>query len=89
MIKSTLQDHKKAISDIRTIFTFTEIDTKRRLPNVNSASGFRSQKSNLDSTRSSWVDFLKRKSYSGNLSPRQVTPSTRDFFEKVEEKAKK
>jgi len=89
MFKSTLQDHKKAISDIRTIFTFTEIETKRRLPVVNSASGFRSQKSNLDSTRSSWAEFLKRTHYLGNLSPRQVTPSTRDFLEKVEEKAKK
>lgn len=71
------------------IFNFTEIDPKNRLPKVKTSSGFRSQKSNLDSTRSSWVDFLKRIPYTGNLSPRQVTPSTRELFERVEEKAKK
>jgi hypothetical protein len=88
MLSNTLSDHKKAMSEIKSIFTFTEIRQKRVLPNVKSFSGLKSQKSILNSTQSTWRDFLKSKKNSGNLSPRQVTPSTKELFEKVEEKAK-
>lgn len=85
-------DQSRSARNIRSIFSFTEVHTKNNLPKMKS-SGLRGYESRLSTSKSStkgtWEDFLQSKFYVGNLSPKEISSSTREIFKKVEEKAKK
>ncbi|OMJ85693.1 hypothetical protein SteCoe_12966 [Stentor coeruleus] len=80
-------EQSRSARNIRGIFSFTEVNTKSNLPKMKS-SGLRGYESRLSTSKSStkgtWEDFLQR-----NLSPKEISSSTREIFMKVEEKAKK
>ena len=85
--KSSL-DYTRSLKDMQSIFSFTEVKTKKRLPSVKSSAALSGYRCQTRPSNDKWQNFLESKLYLGNLSPRNISESTKEIIKKVEESAR-
>lgn len=86
MRKKNSLEASKVTNELTSIFNFTEVSTKSLLPNVKSAPSILKSQSRLTPSSSVFSNFVSSKINLGNLSPREISSSTKEHFVKLEEK---
>lgn len=86
MLKKNSLENSKVTNELNSIFSFTEVKSKAALPSIKSTPALAGYHSKLTPTQSTWDNFIKRKKYLGNLSPREICQTTKDYFSGIEEK---